>query len=122
MLSEGPLGYAYFDILTRFIKATVPIGELASIADLLIHHQIVTTRAPAFSQPRRLAEERLKVAKKEFDLLRSCPFAWDIASCVDPDVNLKPTQSQSAKNLTLYEMYGFTSMHIFVSYLRFILC
>ena len=58
----------YLNILTEFPSITKPVTQETSVKHN-ITHSIVTKRHPVHSKPRRLAPEKLKIAKSEFDNL-----------------------------------------------------
>lgn len=62
----------YKDLLTEFKDLTTPTSyDRESAQKTSVRHHIVTTGQPVFSRARRLNQEKLKIAKEEFEYMVS---------------------------------------------------
>ncbi|XP_055938144.1 uncharacterized protein LOC129968315 [Argiope bruennichi] len=57
------------DILREFPTLTRPAGNLRNFCHSTVHHMRTTQGPPVFCRPQRLAPERLKIAKTEFEAM-----------------------------------------------------
>ncbi|KMQ83879.1 transposon ty3-g gap-pol polyprotein [Lasius niger] len=60
---------SYHDLLTEFSNILKPTGNKKEIRHSTVHHIKTTSGPPEGCRPRRLAPDKLKAAKAEFDLL-----------------------------------------------------
>ena len=70
----------YLDILDEFPTITQPVTQERSVKHNITHH-IVTKGPPVYSKPRRLAPEKHKIAKSEFDNLLALGIIAPSLSC-----------------------------------------
>ena len=71
----------YHELLSRFPEITRP-GEAPTVIKHATKHHILTTPGPPVAQkPRRLAPEKFKAAKKEFDTMLKLGIARPSESC-----------------------------------------
>jgi hypothetical protein len=69
-------------LLTEFPDLTPPSGVQCEVRHITVHHIRTVTGPPVSCQPRRLALDRLAIAKAEFDaMLRECTARRSESSC-----------------------------------------
>jgi len=56
-------------ILAEFPELSQPAGTQRQVRHIRLHYIRTTSDPPVFYRPRRLAPDRLKLAKKEFDIM-----------------------------------------------------
>ncbi|GFS61058.1 retrovirus-related Pol polyprotein from transposon opus [Trichonephila inaurata madagascariensis] len=59
----------YDHILKEYPTLTRPAGTLRNVSHSTVHHIRTTPGPPVFCRPRRLAPERMKIAKAEFEAM-----------------------------------------------------
>lgn len=67
--SSSGIDRPYSNLLSRFVQITRPNVPLATRIHNEVAHCIQTTGPPVFDKPRRLTGEKLKAARRDFDLL-----------------------------------------------------
>lgn len=83
----------YHKLLARYPDLTKPAGVFREVKHNTVHYIRTTVGPPVFSKPRRLAPDRLKIAKQQFeDMLRdgtarASESAWSSALHLAPKSN-----------------------------------
>ena len=82
----------YLDILNEFPVITQPVTQERSVKHNITHH-IVTKGPPVYSKPRRLAPEKRKIAKSEFDNLLALGIITPSLSCWASPLHMVPKKT-----------------------------
>jgi hypothetical protein len=69
------------DLFSEFPDLTRPSGVLREVRHNTVHHINTTTGPPVFCRPRRLAPDRLTIAKAEFVMLKDGMSRRSDSSC-----------------------------------------
>lgn len=80
----------YHDLLNQFPDITRPEGTPKVIHHNTRHHIVTTAGPPVAQKPRRLAPDKLRAAKKEFDALLKLGIASPSKSCWAAPLHLVP--------------------------------
>lgn len=83
-------GSRYHDILNEFPDITKPSGILRDIKHGTMHHIHTTPGHPTSCKPRRLAPDRLQIAKTEFDMMLKTGVARRSSSSWSAALHLVP--------------------------------
>ncbi|GFR12251.1 peptidase A2 domain-containing protein [Trichonephila clavata] len=67
IISGEPTTYDH--ILKEYPTLTCPAGTLHNVSHSTVHHIRTTPDPPVFCHPRRLASERMKITKAEFETM-----------------------------------------------------
>lgn len=86
----------YHDLLAEFPDITRPEGAPSHIKHRTKHHIQTTTGPPIAARPRRLAPEKLKAAKKEFEAMLKLGIARPSKSPWSSPLHLVPKKSTDA--------------------------
>ena len=82
----------YLDILHEFPTITQPVTQERSVKHNITHH-IDTKGPPVYSKPRRLAPEKLKIAKSEFENLLALGIIAPSLSCWASPLHMVPKKT-----------------------------
>ncbi|XP_072934950.1 uncharacterized protein [Epargyreus clarus] len=94
----------YNDILTDFIDITRPIGTQRTIPHNTIHHIRTTSGPPVSCAPRRLAPDKLQIAKDEFRSMLDNGTARPSESPWSSPLHLAPKKDNNNNNKPLINL------------------
>ena len=80
----------YHEILSRFPEITRPGGAPTEVKHATKHHILTTPGPPVAQKPRRLAPDKFKAAKKEFDTMLKLGIARPSESCWSSPLHMVP--------------------------------
>lgn len=86
---------SFYDILKNFPEVTRPAGKLDLPRHKTVHFIRTTPGPPINSRPRRLAPDRLEIAKKEFDAMLQNGTAYRSESPWSSPLHLVPKKDDS---------------------------
>ena len=82
----------YLTLLSQFLTLTQVCSPDSPIKHDIMHH-IITSGPPVSARPRRLAPERLKIARKEFDHMLQLGIVRPSSSAWSPPLHMVPKKT-----------------------------
>ncbi|XP_025835838.1 uncharacterized protein LOC112906234 [Agrilus planipennis] len=82
----------FHELLSKFPEITRPDGVVKSTRHHTKHHIETTPGPPVAHKPRRLAPDKLKIAKKKFDIMLRTGIARPSKSCWSSPLHMVPKQ------------------------------